>query len=95
MAEPAGYRIFRSLARFLAGGSFLAVSLIALIPTGLFALSWTARLDRVRREARGLLTVLVDRDLSAHLLARRRAIMTEFRDLLRLAPAPVLEKTAK
>jgi glycerol-3-phosphate O-acyltransferase/dihydroxyacetone phosphate acyltransferase len=79
----------------LGGGALLAVFLIALLPTGFFALSWTERLHRVRREARGLLTVLVDRDLRAHLLARRRAIMTEFQALLRLVPAPVLEKTAK
>lgn len=79
----------------LGGGPLLAVFLIALLPTGFFALSWTERLHRVRREARGLLTVLVDRDLRAHLLARRRAIMTEFQDLLRLVPEPVLEKTAR
>jgi 1-acyl-sn-glycerol-3-phosphate acyltransferase len=77
------------------GGALLAVFLIALLPAGFFALSWTERLHRVRREARGLLTVLVDRDLRAHLLGRRRAIMTEFQDLLRLVPEPVLEKTAK
>jgi 1-acyl-sn-glycerol-3-phosphate acyltransferase len=77
----------------LGGGPLLVVFLIALLPTGFFALSWTERLHRVRREARGLLTVLVDRDLRAHLLARRRAIMAEFQDLLRLVPAPVLEKT--
>ncbi|MDO8477984.1 MAG: 1-acyl-sn-glycerol-3-phosphate acyltransferase [Candidatus Rokubacteria bacterium] len=79
----------------LGGGAFLAVFLIALLPTGFFALSWTERLHRIRREARGLLTVLVDRDLRAHLLARRRAIMAEFQELLRLVPASVLEKTAK
>jgi hypothetical protein len=77
------------------GGSLLAVFLIALLPTGFFALSWTERLHRVRREARGLLTVLVNRDLRAHLLARRRGIMTEFQDLLRLVPEPVLEKTSR
>lgn len=79
----------------LGGGSLLAVFLMALLPTGFFALSWTERLHRVRREALGLLTVLVDRDLRAHLLARRRGIMTEFQDLLRLVPDPVLEKTAR
>jgi hypothetical protein len=79
----------------LGGGPLLAVFLLALLPTGFFALSWTERLHRVRREARGLLTVLVDRDLRSHLLARRRAIMAEFQDLLRLVPEPVLEKTAR
>jgi len=79
----------------LGGGALLAVFLLALLPTGFFALSWTERLHRVRREARGLLTVLVDRDLRAHLLARRRAIMRELQDLLRLVPEPMLEKTAR
>jgi glycerol-3-phosphate O-acyltransferase/dihydroxyacetone phosphate acyltransferase len=79
----------------LGGGSLLAVFLIALLPTGFFALSWTERLQRVRREAHGLLTVLVDRDLRAHLLERRRAIMAEFQELLRLVPEPVLEKPAR
>jgi 1-acyl-sn-glycerol-3-phosphate acyltransferase len=79
----------------LGGGPLLAVFLIALLPTGFFALSWTERLHRVRREAHGLLTVLVDRDLRAHLLERRRAIMAEFQELLRLVPEPVLEKPAR
>jgi len=79
----------------LGGGPLLAVFVIALLPTGFFALSWTERLQRVGREARGLLTVLVDRDLEGHLLARRRAIMAEFQDLLRLVPEPVLENAAR
>lgn len=79
----------------LGGGPLLAVFLITLFPTGFFALSWTERLHRVRREAHGLLTVLVDRDLRAHLLERRRAIMAEFQELLRLVPEPVLEKPAR
>ena len=79
----------------LGGGALLAVFFIALLPAGFFALSWTERLHRVRRETRGFLTVLVDRDLRAHLLGRRRAIMTEFQDLLRLVPEPVLEKTGR
>jgi hypothetical protein len=37
------------------------------------------------------LAVLVDRDLRGHLLGRRRAIMVEFQDLLRLVPGPVLD----
>ena len=65
--------------------------LVSLLPTGFFALSWTERLDRLRRETRGLLAVLVDRDLRGHLLGRRRAIMAEFQDLLRLVPEPVLD----
>ena len=79
----------------LGGGAFLAVFLISLLPTGFFALSWTERLHRIRREARGLLTVLADRDLRAHLLGRRRGIIAELQDLLRLVPEPVLEKTGR
>jgi glycerol-3-phosphate O-acyltransferase/dihydroxyacetone phosphate acyltransferase len=79
----------------LGGGGLLAVFLVSLLPTGFFALSWTERLERLRRETRGLLTVLVDRDLRGHLLGRRRAIMAEFQDLLRLVPEPVLKGTAR
>jgi len=78
----------------LGGGPLLGVFLVSLVPTGFFALSWTERLHRARREASGLLTVLVDRDLRAHLLARRRAIMTEFQGLLSLVPEPVLDEPA-
>lgn len=78
----------------LGGGPLLAVFLIALLPTGFFALSWTERLQRVGREARGLLTVLVDRDFRAHLLERRRSIMAEFQELLRLVPEPALREPA-
>jgi glycerol-3-phosphate O-acyltransferase/dihydroxyacetone phosphate acyltransferase len=83
------------------GGGWLGVNwlfwafLVSLLPTGFFALSWTERLDRVRREARGLLAVLVDRDLRGHLLGRRRTIMAEFQDLLLLVPEPVLDGTAR
>jgi len=79
----------------LGGAWLLGAFLVSLLPTGFFALSWTERLDRVRREARGLLAVLVDRDLRGHLLGRRRAIMAEFQDLLRLVPEPVLDGTAR
>jgi 1-acyl-sn-glycerol-3-phosphate acyltransferase len=81
-----GWTAFR-----LGGGRLLGIFLLALLPTGFFALTWTERLARVRREARGLLTVLLDRDLRAHLLGRRRAIMAEFQELLRLVPEPVLD----
>jgi 1-acyl-sn-glycerol-3-phosphate acyltransferase len=78
----------------LGGGPPLILFLASLLPTAFFALSWTERLERLRRETRGLLAVLLDRDLRRHLLARRRAIMGEFQDLLRLVPEPVLEGSA-
>ncbi len=79
----------------LGGGPLLALFLVSLLPTAFFALSWTERLERLRRETRGLLAVLLDRDLRRHLLARRRAIMEEFQELLRFVPEPVLEGTAR
>jgi len=78
----------------LGGGGVLAVFGLFLLPTGFFALSWTQRLDRVRRDTRGLLTVLMDRDLRSHLLERRRAIMAEFQELLRQVPGRVLDGAA-
>ncbi len=78
----------------LGGGAVLAVFVFSLLPTGFFALSWTQRLDRVRRDTRGLVTVLMDRDLRSHLLERRRAIMAEFQELLRQVPGRVLDGAA-
>ena len=92
---PLGWALEGWIAWRLGGGTVLGAFLVSLLPTGFFALSWTERLDRVRREARGLLAVLVDRDLRGHLLGRRRAIMAEFQHLLRLVPEPVLEGTAR
>ena len=77
------------------GGWLLGAFLLSLLPTGFFALTWTERLERLRRETRGLLAVLVDRDLRRHLLDRRRAIMAEFQNLLRRVPEPVLDGTAR
>jgi 1-acyl-sn-glycerol-3-phosphate acyltransferase len=78
----------------LGGGAVLAVFALSLLPTGFFALSWTQRLDRVGRDTRGLVTVLMDRDLRSHLLERRRAIMAEFQELLRQVPGRVLDGAA-
>ena len=78
----------------VAGGWALLVFLLSLLPTGFFALSWTARVERVRRDARGLIAVLLDRDLRGHLLARRREIMAEFQDLVQRVPEPVLAGSA-
>jgi 1-acyl-sn-glycerol-3-phosphate acyltransferase len=78
----------------LGGGGALAVFVFSLLPTGFFALSWTQRLDRVGRDTRGLVTVLMDRGLRSHLLERRRAIMAEFQELLRRVPEPVLDGAA-
>jgi hypothetical protein len=68
----------------------LSAFLVALIPTGLFALGWQARLARVRRDAWAFLRLLRDRDLFARLAARRRALVDETDALARLLPAEVL-----
>jgi hypothetical protein len=64
--------------------------LAALIPTGLFALGWQARLERVRRDVRGFARFLWDRDLLAQLAARRRALVEETESLARLLPPEAL-----
>jgi len=78
------------LAWRLGGASWLTVFLVSLGPTAFFALTWRVRLDRVRRDTRGFLGFLRDRDLFRRLLARRRALMEELRALARLVPAAVL-----
>jgi 1-acyl-sn-glycerol-3-phosphate acyltransferase len=67
---------------------------VGLIPTGLFALGWQARLARVRRDAWAFLRFLGDRDLLARLAARRRALVEETETLARLLPAEVLTGSA-
>jgi 1-acyl-sn-glycerol-3-phosphate acyltransferase len=68
----------------------LTVFLAGLIPSGLFALGWQARLARVRRDAWAFLRFLWDRDLLARLAARRRALVDETDALARLLPAELL-----
>jgi 1-acyl-sn-glycerol-3-phosphate acyltransferase len=72
------------------GGWALAAFVAGLIPAGLFALSWQARLERVRRDAGAFLRFLGDRDLLARLAARRRALVEDVEALARLVPPEVL-----
>jgi 1-acyl-sn-glycerol-3-phosphate acyltransferase len=74
----------------LLGGWGLAAFVVGLIPTGLFALGWQARLARVRRDAHAFVRFLWDRDLLARLAARRRALVRETEMLARLVPAEIL-----
>jgi hypothetical protein len=74
----------------LLGGWGLSAFLVSLIPTGLFALGWQARLARVRRDARAFLRFLGHRDLVGRLAARRRALVEETETLARLVPPEVL-----
>jgi glycerol-3-phosphate O-acyltransferase / dihydroxyacetone phosphate acyltransferase len=72
------------------GGWGLALFVAGLIPAGLIALSWQARLARVRRDAGAFLRFLGDRDLLARLAARRRALVDDVEALARLVPPEVL-----
>jgi hypothetical protein len=74
----------------LLGGWGLGAFLVGLIPTGLFALGWQARLARVRRDARAFLRFLGHRDLLVRLAARRRALVEETERLAQLLPHEVL-----
>jgi hypothetical protein len=74
----------------LVGGPGLLVFLVALLPSGLFALGWQTRLGRVRRDARAYARFLRDRDLLARLAARRRALVAEAEALGALVPPEVL-----
>jgi 1-acyl-sn-glycerol-3-phosphate acyltransferase len=72
------------------GGFGLAAFVAGLIPTGLFALGWQARLARVRRDAWAFVRFLWDRDLLARLAARRHGLVEETEALARLVPSDVL-----
>jgi 1-acyl-sn-glycerol-3-phosphate acyltransferase len=73
------------------GGPWAAVLLLlALVPGGVFALAWQARLQDVTREATALLHFLARRSLHGRLLARRRALAEELERLAARVPAPVL-----
>ena len=87
---PVCWAIEGWLVRRLLGPWGLAVFLIGLVPSGLFALGWQARLERVRRDAWAFVRFLWDRDLLARLTARRRALVDETDALARLVPADVL-----
>jgi glycerol-3-phosphate O-acyltransferase/dihydroxyacetone phosphate acyltransferase len=84
---PACWALEAWLVWRLLGGWGLVAFLALLIPTGLVALGWQARLERVRRDARAFLRFLWDRDLFARLAARRRALLEETESLARLLPA--------
>jgi glycerol-3-phosphate O-acyltransferase / dihydroxyacetone phosphate acyltransferase len=73
------------------GGEWLAVLLVlALVPTGFFALAWQARAHDVTREVTALWHFLARRGLRERLLARRRALAQELDRLATRVPEPVL-----
>jgi glycerol-3-phosphate O-acyltransferase / dihydroxyacetone phosphate acyltransferase len=73
-----------------AGTAWLIVFVLALLPSGFFALAWQARLENVAREARGLLHFLARRGLHERLVDRRRALADEIERLAARVPEAVL-----
>jgi glycerol-3-phosphate O-acyltransferase/dihydroxyacetone phosphate acyltransferase len=74
----------------LVGRGALLVFLLLLIPSGLLALAWRERLGRVVRQARAFFRFLADRDLHRRLLAERRALVGELRELADRVPPEAL-----
>ena len=87
---PLAWALEAWLALLLGGPRLAALLLIALLPSGFFALAWRARLQDVAREATALLHFLARRGLRARLLDRRRALAEELERLAARVPAPVL-----
>jgi glycerol-3-phosphate O-acyltransferase / dihydroxyacetone phosphate acyltransferase len=69
----------------LGGGWALAALIVAILPTGFFALAWQERVGRARRDALAFLRFLADRDLRRSLVERRQALVDELLALARLA----------
>jgi glycerol-3-phosphate O-acyltransferase/dihydroxyacetone phosphate acyltransferase len=78
-----GWLIWRLL-----GPRAVVVFAALLIPSGLLALAWAERLDRVARQARAFFRFLVERDLHQTLMAERRALVDEMRALAARVPGP-------
>jgi 1-acyl-sn-glycerol-3-phosphate acyltransferase len=87
---PLAGAIEAALAWRAGGPAGLGVFLLALGPGGFFALAWWERLDRLRREARGLVGLWARGDARARLAERRRALAAELVALAREVPDPVL-----
>jgi 1-acyl-sn-glycerol-3-phosphate acyltransferase len=83
------------LARRIGGGWLVAGFLACLVPAGLLALTWRARLARVGADARGFARFLLARDLYHDLLVRRRALQAEMRALAALVPDDTLTGEAR
>ena len=74
------------IALALGGKAALVVFLVALLPTGFFALAWHERFDHVVQEARAFARFLGDRDLPRRLRRQREALVAELVQLARRAP---------
>jgi 1-acyl-sn-glycerol-3-phosphate acyltransferase len=83
---PLGWAIEAALAWRLGGLVGLGLFLVALGPGGFFALAWWERLERLRREARGLVRLWGRGDVRSRLAERRRALAAELVALAREVP---------
>jgi 1-acyl-sn-glycerol-3-phosphate acyltransferase len=75
----------------IGGGLLLALFALLLVPSGFAAVAWRDRLARVRRDARGFVRLLLDRDLHRRLATRRQALVDELGALTRLVPPGILD----
>jgi 1-acyl-sn-glycerol-3-phosphate acyltransferase len=74
-------------AAYAIGGKLALIGfLVALLPSGFFALAWRARLTHVGQEAGAFLRFLRDRGLPRRLRERRRALAAKLAELARAAP---------
>ena len=77
LAYPVCWALEAGLLAQLAGPVALVLFLVALIPSGFFALDWQLRLRRFRGQTAGFLAFLFRPDLHRRLRARRRALRAE------------------
>ena len=78
----------------LGGGWAIAAFLVALLPTGFFALGWKQHLSRVARESRAFLRFLWSRDMYQRLVERRQALVDEITALVSLVETPDATRNA-
>jgi hypothetical protein len=87
---PLAWAIEAMLAWRLGRLAGLGLFLVALGPGGFYALAWWERLERLRREAGGLVRLWARGDVHARLAERRRALAAELTSLAREVPHAVL-----
>jgi glycerol-3-phosphate O-acyltransferase/dihydroxyacetone phosphate acyltransferase len=87
---PLGWLAEAWVAWRVGGGALLTLFALLLVPSAFIAIAWRDRLVRVRRDARGFVRLLLDRDLRRRLASRRQALVDELAALIRLVPQDIL-----